>query len=83
MFSVLVGRGARLQRARLGRRLLERGIDWRPFFVPIPELPPYRDGRRYPVASDLAARGLNLPSGPRLSRSQVRTICDAIADLLA
>ena len=83
MFSVLVGRGARLQRARLGRQLLERGIDWRPFFVPIPELPPYRDGRRYPVASDLAARGLNLPSGPRLSRSQVRTICDAIADLLA
>lgn len=83
MFSVLLARGARLGRDRLGRRLAERGIDSRPFFVPLPELPPYRDGRRYPVATDLAARGLNLPSGPLLSRAQVRRICHAIADLLA
>jgi perosamine synthetase len=83
MFSVVLRREARLDRAVLGRRLLERGIDWRPFFVPIPELPPYRDGRRYPVADRLGADGLNLPSGPLLAERQVRFICDAIADLLA
>jgi perosamine synthetase len=83
MFSALVARRARLSRQRLARRLLARGIDSRPFFVPIPQLPPYRDGVRYPVAADLAARGLNLPSGPLLSRAQVRRICDAIADLLS
>ena len=44
------------------RRLRARGIDSRPFFVPIPELPPYRGRGTYPVAADLAARGLNLPS---------------------
>jgi len=83
MFSVVLRPEARLDRAALGRRLLERGIDWRPFFVPIPALPPYRDGRRYPVADRLGGTGLNLPSGPLLSERQVRFICDAISDLLA
>ncbi len=83
MFSVVLGRHAAVDRTTLGRRLLERGIDWRPFFVPIPELPPYRNGEHYPVAAELGARGLNLPSGPLLARSQIRFICDAIADLLA
>jgi perosamine synthetase len=83
MFSVVLRPEARLDRGTLGRRLLERGIDWRPFFVPIPELPPYRDGKRYPVADRLGGSGLNLPSGPLLSERQVRFICDAISDLLA
>jgi perosamine synthetase len=83
MFSVVLRKESRVDRARLGRGLLERGIDWRPFFVPVPELPPYRDGRRYPVAHRLGTHGLNLPSGPLLRASDVRFICDAIADLLA
>jgi len=83
MFSALVGRHARLDRDALARRLSDRGVDSRPFFVPIPELPPYRSRSRYPVAADLAARGFNLPSGPRLTRRDVRFICDEIADLLA
>lgn len=83
MFSIVLGREAGVDRAAFGRGLFGRGIDWRPFFVPLPELPPYRDGKRYPVAAELGARGLNLPSGPLLRRSQIRFICDAIADLLA
>ncbi len=83
MFSVVLRPEVRLDREALGHRLLERGIDWRPFFVPIPDLPPYRDGRRYPVAARLGARGMNLPSGPRLTERQVRDICDALTDLLA
>ena len=83
MFSVVLRPEARLDRAELGRRLIERGIDWRPFFVPLPELPPYRERKRYPVAAHLGANGINLPSGPLLAERQVRFICDAIADLLA
>ena len=83
MFSALVARRARLDRDTLLRRLFDRGVDSRPFFVPIPELPPYRGRGRHPVAADLAARGLNLPSGPLLTRRDVRFICDEIADVLA
>jgi perosamine synthetase len=83
MFSALLARSARLDRDAFAGRLRARGIDSRPFFVPIPELPPYRSRGAYPVAADLAARGLNLPSAPRLERRDVRFVCDEIADLLA
>ena len=83
MFSVVLARGGAAARDRFCRRLAERGIDSRPFFVPLPDLPPYRDGRSYPVARELASRGINLPSGPLLTKQQVRSICDEIADLLA
>lgn len=83
MFSALIRRDARLDRDAFARRLLARGIDSRPFFVPIPELPPYRGRGTYPVAADLGTRGVNLPSGPRLSRRDVRFICDEITDVLA
>ncbi len=83
MFSALLGRDARLDRETFARRLFARGVDSRPFFVPIPDLPPYRGRGTYPVASDLGARGFNLPSGPRLTRRDVRFICDEIADVLA
>lgn len=83
MFSALLARSAPLDRDAFAGRLRARGIDSRPFFVPIPELPPYRSRGAYPVAADLAARGLNLPSAPRLERRDVRFVCDEIADLLA
>jgi perosamine synthetase len=83
MFSVVLKRGGRAARDRFCERLRERGIDSRPFFVPLTDLPPYRERRSYPVARELGARGLNLPSGPLLTRRQIRWICDEIADVLA
>jgi perosamine synthetase len=83
MFSALLAPGTRPDRDALARRLRARGVDSRPFFVPIPELPPYRSRGSFPVATDLAARGLNLPSAPRLERRDVRFVCDEIADLLS
>ncbi len=84
MFSAVLRPEARLKRERLAAELRARGIDSRPFFVPLPDLPPYREPRgRYPVAERLGARGMNLPSSPLLREREVRTICDAITDLLA
>ena len=39
---------------------------------------PAGGGTRHPVAEDIAARGINLPSWPGLTRPQVRGICDTI-----
>jgi perosamine synthetase len=82
MFSVVLKRGGAAARDRFCKRLRARGIDSRPFFVPLPDLPPYRETRKYPVARELGARGLNLPSGPLLTTRQIHSICDEIADLL-
>jgi hypothetical protein len=52
--------------------LRSRGIDSRPFFHPLDTLPPYRAAQRCGhVAQRLSAAGLNLPSFPSLTDSQV------------
>ena len=63
-------------------RLAAEGIDSRPFFHPMHTLPPYRTSERFPIAEDLAARGLNLPTGYGLTRSDVDRVVSALARAL-
>ena len=81
MFSVLVEEAFGLDRAEVITGLRERGVDSRPFFVPLHELPPYRAGAPYPVAEALGRKGLNLPSGNRLTPEQIETVCRALREL--
>ena len=69
-----------LDTAKFGSRddvmaaLDEDGIETRPFFYPLHTLPMYRqlsEGREFPVAEDLALRGMNLPSSATLTRQDV------------
>jgi perosamine synthetase len=72
-------------------RLRARGIDSRPYFIPIHTLPPYETHRR--VAGNgsarlertesLASRGFNLPSSGTLGRSDIARVVHAIAELIA
>jgi len=62
--------------AEARRMLADRGVDTRPFFVPMHRQPVYQghDPRwpdlsgDYPVSDELALRGFYLPSGPNLTR---------------
>jgi perosamine synthetase len=81
MYSILVGEEFGMGRDDLMAALREAGIDTRPFFYPIHTMPPYDRGERLPVAEDLAARGINLPSGLSLTEEQVRYICGTIRRL--
>jgi len=60
------------------------GIDSRPFFKPLHTLPPMRkySSGRFPVAEDLSRRGLSLPCGVKLTRSDVEFICSKIKCVL-
>jgi perosamine synthetase len=60
------------------------GIETRPFFYPLHTLPSYREsnqGKAFPVAEDLARRGLNLPSSATLSREDVAYVCERLRAL--
>ena len=65
-------------------RLAQRGIETRPFFVPLPRLPVFCQSHQAstPVAEALAARGLNLPSAATLSDATVDRVCEAVRDTL-
>ncbi|HWB35924.1 MAG TPA: DegT/DnrJ/EryC1/StrS family aminotransferase, partial [Rugosimonospora sp.] len=67
-------------RDELAARLDRAGVQTRPFFIPIPDLPPYRDAGsgRYPVTADLARRGINLPTYPELTDVELTEIVDRV-----
>jgi perosamine synthetase len=65
--------------------LREEGVDTRPFFVPLPDLPPYRgfrvcglEGEDAPVSAYLGASGFNLPTSSLLEPEEGQRICEVV-----
>jgi perosamine synthetase len=79
MYSILTKN--RNVRDGLMRFLEEKGIDTRTFFYPIHQQPVYQHlakNSSFLVADELAARGMNLPSGNNLTREDIKYVCDSI-----
>lgn len=62
--------------------LREKGIDSRPFFYAMQEMPPYIEyfEQRHEVTNQIVEDGIMLPSYPQLSDEEIKTICDAIKE---
>jgi perosamine synthetase len=62
--------------------LADEGVETRPFFVPIHQLPPYEAARgaqqSLPVTDRIATGGINLPTSPMISSTDVARIADVI-----
>ncbi len=70
-------------RDELADWLAERGVETRPFFVPLHLLPPYREASRrrgdyLPVSERLGRTGLSLPVHARLSEAELERIAGLI-----
>jgi perosamine synthetase len=64
----------------LRTHLRSQGIETRPLFYPAHTMSMYATQQaNYPVAEDLAQRGINLPSWPGLTPAQIETIVSSIA----
>lgn len=73
MYTLLAPDESRRDAAR--RALAEAGIETRPTFNPVHRMPMFADARAHcPIADDLAARGMNLPSWHRLPDEAVAEI---------
>lgn len=86
MTSIVLEKGLSLSRDEVMRRLQGEGIETRPFFYPMHSLPMYRalsKGKACPVAEDLSARGINLPSYARLSPEDIEYVCDRLTGILS
>lgn len=85
MYAILVEDNFGVGRDDLMVRLAERGIETRPFFVPMNRQPVFRkmglfDNERYPVAEEISEKGLYLPSGSGLRQEQIEYVCSQIAE---
>ena len=77
MCSILVDNAQ--TREELRNYLKANGIETRPTFYLIHTMPMYCDKyQKYPIAENIAWRGINLPSYPDLSKVEIKNICKYI-----
>ena len=81
MYTVILRDTVATPRDEVMARMAAAGIETRPVFYPMHQLPPYReeDGR-YPVAERLAGRGINLPTHAGLTESDIGRVVSQLVD---
>jgi len=86
MYSIIIGDEFGMSRDDLMKKLEEKGVETRPFFIPMHEQPVFQKmglfkGERYPVAEELARKGMYLPSSSGLREEEIRYICEVIKEI--
>jgi perosamine synthetase len=83
LYSVLIEDRFKISRGQVMKELALRGIESRPVFYPITNMPPYRNGRpqRFSVAEKISRQGLSLPSSPLLKLDDIRRVCRVLRKL--
>jgi perosamine synthetase len=87
-FVYVIRFDAKVDRDALAKRLEEKGIPVRPYFLPI-HLQPYmaeRFGWRegdFPVTEDLGRRGLAVPFSGTMTEEQVEYVCQSMREVLS
>lgn len=88
MYGVVISEKIGIDATELARRLKGREIETRPFFLGMHEQPILRERglfkeEEYPVTERLARRGLYLPSGLALTDQQIKTVAEAMHEVLS
>ena len=88
MYGVVLSEQTGMDASVFARRLKDRGVETRPFFLGLHEQPVFNRKElflqdRYPVAERVARQGLYLPSGLALTEEQIIGVCDAVREVLS
>jgi perosamine synthetase len=83
MYGIVLDAHLGIDAVEFARRLAERGIMTRPFFLGMHEQPILHqrglfNNEHYPVAEQLSRQGLYLPSGLKLSEAQLSEVCESV-----
>ncbi len=85
LYSILIQDDFGTSRDELLTKLAERGIETRPFFIPMHKQPVFEEmgliSGDYPIADELCAKGICLPSSSSLKENQINYVCDAIKEI--
>ncbi len=85
MYSVILTERCFITRDKVILELAKAGIESRPFFYPVHQLPPYyreEIAKKYPVADKISSRGLSLPTHSSISRDAVDEICKILLNIV-
>jgi perosamine synthetase len=85
LYSILIEDDFGIERNDLILGLEKRGIETRPFFIPMHKQPVFKkmgiSNGEFPIADELCAKGLCLPSSSSLEGKHIEFICDAIREV--
>ena len=88
MYGIVVAEETGMDAAEFAKRLRERGVETRPFFLGMHEQPVFHKrglfvDEHYAVTERLARQGLYLPSGLALTPDQLSEVCNTVFDVLS
>ncbi|MCY6483568.1 LegC family aminotransferase [Clostridium aestuarii] len=80
LYSVLVEDDYGISRDELIAKFEQEEIQTRPFFMPVHEMPPYKECKHgdMSVTKEICSRGINLPSSVSLTKKQIEAVCNVI-----
>jgi perosamine synthetase len=87
MYAIELSEDLGINAEQMAGHLAKKGISTRPFFLGLHEQPVLHRmglfiGERYPVAERIARQGLYLPSGLTITSEQIKTVINAIKEVL-
>ena len=83
MVSLTLNDSVSLQRDDVIQKLSEAGIETRPVFYVINDMPPYKSNEIFPYASKIAERGINLPTFGALTKKEIKYVCETLIKIIA
>ncbi|QCH26950.1 LegC family aminotransferase [Clostridium tyrobutyricum] len=83
LYSILVEDEYDISRDELILQLKKNGVQSRPFFMPVHDMPPYKECKAgdMSVTDDIVKRGINLPSSVGLTEGEIKQVCDVIKSI--
>lgn len=83
LYSVLIEDEFAISRDDVIKELNKKGIQSRPFFMPVHKMPPYKMCKHgnMGVTDEISAKGINLPSSVSLTEEEVIMVCDALKEM--
>jgi perosamine synthetase len=81
LYSVVIEPEFGVSRDEVMQQMSARGVETRPFFIPVHTLPPYAHNEKLvslPNTDRLAASGINLPTFTQMTDIDIDDVCDAL-----
>ena len=83
MYPVLIEDKFGLSRDGLIERMGKLDIETKPFFYPLHTMPPYNEGKTFPVGEELSRKGICLPCSAKLNEQDIELVVQAIGGISA
>lgn len=80
LYSIIIEDEYGISRNKLIEKLSDAGIESRPFFMPVHDMPPYKQCKHgnMDVTKYIWERGINLPSSISLKKEEIEYICNIL-----